>query len=111
MGATGICWDNSPAESFWSTFKHEYYYRHAFATKTELVAAVDKWIERYRSEVTKRGTGTSYWDTAITTFRCSILAKAGYRLDIPRTPIAPLGVRGAKRHGSTLVKRVSIARH
>jgi transposase InsO family protein len=49
MGATGICWDNSPAESFWSTFKHEHYYRHVYATKAELVAAVDKWIEFYNS--------------------------------------------------------------
>jgi putative transposase len=49
MGATGICWDNSPAESFWSTFKHEEYYRHVYATKTELVAAVDKWIGFYNS--------------------------------------------------------------
>ena len=49
MGATGICWDNSPAESFWSTFKHEHYYRHAYATKTELVAAIDKWIVFYNS--------------------------------------------------------------
>ena len=50
MGDTGICWDNSPAESFWSTLKHEYYYRHAFATKAELVAAVDNWIERYNNK-------------------------------------------------------------
>jgi len=49
MGDTGICWDNSPAESFWSTFKHEYYYRHTFATKVELVAAVDNWIRRYNN--------------------------------------------------------------
>jgi putative transposase len=49
MGATGIYWDNSPAESFWSTFKYEYYYRHVFATKAELVAAVDNWIDRYNN--------------------------------------------------------------
>ena len=49
MGATGICWDNSPAESFWSTFKHEEYYRHVYVTKAELVAAVDKWVRFYNS--------------------------------------------------------------
>jgi putative transposase len=49
MGETGICWDNSPAESFWSTFKHEDYYRHVYATKTELVAAVDNWVQFYNS--------------------------------------------------------------
>jgi len=47
MGATGICWDNAGAESLWSTFKHEYYYRHTFATKAELVAAVDNWMIFY----------------------------------------------------------------
>jgi putative transposase len=50
MGATGICWDNSGAESLWSTFKHEFYYRHTFANKTELIAAVDKWMNRYNSQ-------------------------------------------------------------
>jgi putative transposase len=49
MGATGICWDNSGVESLWSTFKHEYYYRHAFATKAELIAAVDKWMHFYNN--------------------------------------------------------------
>ncbi|MEV3965697.1 DDE-type integrase/transposase/recombinase [Nocardia sp. NPDC050193] len=36
MAATGICWDNAGAESLWSTFKHEHYYRHTYATKAEL---------------------------------------------------------------------------
>ena len=49
MGATGICWDNAGAESLWSTFKHEYYYRHTFTTKAELIAAVDAWIHRYNT--------------------------------------------------------------
>lgn len=49
MGATGVCWDNAGAESLWSTFKHEYYYRHVFATKAELVAAVDAWVHRYNA--------------------------------------------------------------
>jgi transposase InsO family protein len=50
MGATGICWDNSGAESLWSTFKHEYYYRHTFATNAELAAAVDKWMYFYNNQ-------------------------------------------------------------
>ncbi|MFF3229130.1 IS3 family transposase [Nocardia suismassiliense] len=49
MGATGICWDNAGAESLWSSFKHEYYYRHVFATRSELVAAVDNWISFYNT--------------------------------------------------------------
>ncbi|WP_433664742.1 IS3 family transposase [Nocardia sp. CA-128927] len=49
MGARGICWDNAGAESLWSSFKHEYYYRHVFATKAELVAAVDNWINFYNT--------------------------------------------------------------
>jgi putative transposase len=50
MGDTGICWDNSPAESFWSSFKHEHYYRHSYTTKAELGAAIDKWIAWYNNE-------------------------------------------------------------
>ncbi|MGA9375525.1 MAG: IS3 family transposase [Mycobacterium sp.] len=50
MGATGICWDNAGAEALWSTFKHEYYYRHTFATKVELIAAVDNWMRFYNHQ-------------------------------------------------------------
>jgi putative transposase len=48
MGATGICWDNAGSESLWSSFKHECYYRHASATKLELIAAVDNWMRFYK---------------------------------------------------------------
>lgn len=50
MGATGICWDNAGAESLWSTFKHEYYYRHTFVYATELIAAVDNWMSFYNTQ-------------------------------------------------------------
>ncbi|MEU4807020.1 integrase core domain-containing protein [Actinosynnema sp. NPDC023587] len=40
-------WDNSPAESFWSTSKHEHHHRHVYATKTELVAAIENCIHFY----------------------------------------------------------------
>lgn len=36
-------------ESFWSTFKHEEFYRHAYATKAEPVAAIDNWVNFYNS--------------------------------------------------------------
>ncbi|WP_418002844.1 integrase core domain-containing protein [Mycobacterium sp. PDNC021] len=49
-GCHRICWDNSGAESLWSTFKREYYYRHTFATTTEIVAAVDKWMHFYNAQ-------------------------------------------------------------
>jgi putative transposase len=57
MGETGICWDNAATESFWSTFKHEYYYRRIFATKTELVAGADKWIRWFNHERRHSGAG------------------------------------------------------
>jgi putative transposase len=50
VGRTGVCWDNACSESFWSVFKHEYYYRHTFATKQELYSAIDRWMIYYNTQ-------------------------------------------------------------
>ena len=34
-------------ESFWSTLKIEYYYRHTFRTREEVYEGVSGWIEGY----------------------------------------------------------------
>ena len=45
MGATGICWDNAAAESFFATLKRELVHRHAWATHAHAKRAIVRWIE------------------------------------------------------------------
>ena len=45
MGRTGVCWDNAAAESFWSTFKNEYYHRHVFPTIADARRGAYTWID------------------------------------------------------------------
>ena len=45
VGKTGVCWDNSVAESFFATLKNEMYYRYRFTSRARARFAVAKYIE------------------------------------------------------------------
>ncbi len=45
MGATGVCWDNSVAESWFGTMKRELAYRRNWATRAEARRDLIRWIE------------------------------------------------------------------
>lgn len=45
MGATGVCWDNAAAESFFGTLKRELVYRRRWATRSDARRDLIRWIE------------------------------------------------------------------
>lgn len=45
MGATGVCWDNAAAESFFGSLKRELAHRQHWATRADARRAVIRWIE------------------------------------------------------------------
>ena len=47
MGRTGVCWDNSMAESFFSALKNQRVYRTVYATKSQARSDVTRYIEGF----------------------------------------------------------------
>ena len=45
MGATGVCWDNAVAESWFGTMKRELAHRRRWATRAEARRELIRWIE------------------------------------------------------------------
>lgn len=45
MGATGVCWDNAAAESFFGTLKRELAHRTRWATRADARRDLIRWIE------------------------------------------------------------------
>jgi putative transposase len=48
-GRVATCFDNSAAESFFSSLKRELIHRYRFATRAEAIAAITAWIRRYNA--------------------------------------------------------------
>jgi transposase InsO family protein len=48
-GRVATCFDNSAAESFWSSLKRELVHRYRFTTRAEAMAAINAWIRRYNN--------------------------------------------------------------
>ena len=47
VGRTGVCWDNSVAEAFWSSLKREVVHRYRFPDRASARRAIFAWINRY----------------------------------------------------------------
>jgi putative transposase len=49
MGNPRSRFNHATAESHWSIFKHDHYFRHTFANLTELTAGVEGYLYRYNT--------------------------------------------------------------
>ena len=50
VGRTGVCWDNSVAESAWSSLKRELVHRYTFPDRATARRAIFAWINRYNTQ-------------------------------------------------------------
>src|SRR5699024_944257 len=56
MGRTGVCWDNSVAESFFASLKNEMYYQQVFHTRARARFAVMEYIEVFYNRKRRHST-------------------------------------------------------
>jgi transposase InsO family protein len=49
VGRTGVCWDNSVAESFFSSLKRELVHRYRFPDRAGARRAIFAWVNRYNT--------------------------------------------------------------
>lgn len=65
VGATGICWDNAVAESFWATLKRECIQDRIYPTRAAARRAIMKWVHWYntrRIHTTLNGLPPTEWE-------------------------------------------------
>lgn len=56
MGRTGSCFDNSAAESFFSTLEWEVLSRHHFTTREQARQVISAWIEQFYNPIRRHST-------------------------------------------------------
>ena len=56
MSRKGNCWDNSVAESFFSTLKTELIHRRSFATRADAIEAIGEYVDGFYNPIRKHST-------------------------------------------------------
>ena len=57
MSRKGNCWDNTVAESFFKTIKHEWLYRFKFTSYNQLFNSIEDYIDWYNTKRLHSGLG------------------------------------------------------
>ncbi len=100
MGATGVCWDNAPAESFFGTLKRELANRRRWITRAQACRDVIRWIEGWCKPAACNQPSTTTRPSSTRT--CSTVAVTSSPHNQPVRPT------GATRLGSATNFRVAI---